>query len=156
MQLNIKADEGYEEKVKQYYSKHSTYHKGDAGLDLFILQDQTIPWNSRGVTINLGIRCEAYLSETSTFTKPTSFMLVPRSSISNTPIRLSNSIGIIDSGYRGPLIAKVDNIGDGDYNLREGDRYFQIIAPALQSIDCKIVDKLSSSSRGEGGFGSTN
>ena len=41
---------------------------------------------------------------------PTSYMLVPRSSISKTPLRMANSIGIIDAGYRGEIMAAVDNI----------------------------------------------
>jgi dUTP pyrophosphatase len=84
-----------------------------------------------------------------------SYLLVPRSSIVKTPFRMSNSIGIIDAGYRGNLMAYVDRLNNSDI-LRENERLFQIVLPNLKPIDrIEIVDELSSSSRGTGGFGST-
>ena len=51
--------------------------------------------------------------------KPTAYYLYPRSSMgSKTPLRLSNSVGIIDAGYRGNIIGVVDNISDREnYNI---------------------------------------
>ena len=54
------------------------------------------------------------------------YYLYPRSSISKTPLRLCNSVGIIDAGYRGNIMAFVDNI-DEDYDL--GTRLFQLCDP---------------------------
>ena len=83
------------------------------------------------------------------------YYLFPRSSISKTPLRLANSIGLIDGGYRGELIGMVDNIYDEDYQIKRGERYFQLVAVDSSPIEFELVDILSDSSRGEGGFGST-
>ena len=83
------------------------------------------------------------------------YFLVPRSSISKTPLRMSNSIGVIDRGYRGSLIAMVDNHSDQDYVVKRGQRYFQLISPTMEPITFELADKLIETSRGSGGFGST-
>ena len=56
------------------------------------------------------------------------YYLFPRSSISKTPLRLANSIGLIDGGYRGELVGMVDNIYDKDFHIKRGERYFQLVA----------------------------
>lgn len=85
-----------------------------------------------------------------------SYMLVPRSSIVKTPYRMSNSIGIIDSGYRGNIMAFVDVLGDGPIvEPKVGERLFQIVRPTLEKFDYEIVNELSQTERGTGGFGST-
>jgi arsenate reductase-like glutaredoxin family protein len=85
-----------------------------------------------------------------------SYMLVPRSSIVKTPYRMSNSIGIIDSGYRGNIMAFVDVLGDGPVvEPKVGERLFQIVRPTLERFDYEIVNELSQTERGTGGFGST-
>jgi dUTPase len=102
---------------------------------------------------------------------PCGFYLYPRSSISKTRMRLANSVGIIDAGYRGDLIAAVDTIGlfgstdiwhvwkETLSPIKKYDRYFQVCAPDLSPFLVHIVDAehdLSSpTSRGSGGFGST-
>ena len=83
------------------------------------------------------------------------YYLFPRSSISKTPIRLANSIGLIDGGYRGELVGMVDNIYSEDYHVKSGERYFQLVAVDSSPIEFELVEELSESSRGEGGFGST-
>ena len=102
---------------------------------------------------------------------PTGFYLYPRSSISKTRMRLANSVGIIDAGYRGDLIAAVDTIGlfgstdiwhvwkETLSPIKKYDRYFQVCAPDLSPFLVHIVDteeELSPpTARGHGGFGST-
>ena len=73
---------------------------------------------------------------------------------------MANSVGIIDSGYRGNIMAKVRNIpfnssDDLNYKIEEGTRLFQICAPDLSPFKVRLVNELSTTSRGEGGFGST-
>jgi len=163
MSLLIKPVEGYEEVVKEYYTSHGTFHEGDAGLDLFCLEDLVVPARAYSVKMPLGVSMEAFYPYTrgcgnkfSSECKPASFYLYPRSSTgSKTPIRLSNSVGIIDAGYRGPLIAIIDNISDEPFTMKKGERYFQVCAPDLRSIKFELVEELSDTSRGEGGFGST-
>ena len=80
---------------------------------------------------------------------------MPRSSISKTPLRMSNSIGVIDAGYRGRIMVPVDNHSGYDHRVKRGERLFQIIHPSLQPIQVEITDELTDSDRGEKGFGST-
>lgn len=105
------------------------------------------------------------------FNAPTGFYLYPRSSISKTRMRLANSVGIIDAGYRGDIIAAVDTIGLFGSNdiwhvwketlspIQKYDRYFQLCAPDLSAFQVHIVDTEAElgalTTRGEGGFGST-
>ena len=80
---------------------------------------------------------------------------MPRSSIAKTPLRLCNSIGLIDGGYRGEIMAEVDNIKGEDYTVEPNQRMFQLVAMNGSPISFEIVNELSKSSRGKGGFGST-
>ena len=133
-------------RVWDLYENHGHFHKGDAGLDLYIIRNQTIePYES--TLIKLGISCENLEN------KP--YMLMPRSSIAKTPLRLSNSIGLIDSGYRGEIMAAVDNIKNIPFTLQLGQRLFQLVGMDGSEINFELVENLSTSSRGSGGFGST-
>jgi len=134
-----------------FYINHSNYHEGDAGLDLFTLEDITIKAKTTS-KINTGIICEALSDDK---TKGLSFFMYPRSSISKTPLRLANSVGIIDRDYRGNLIGCFDNISNEDYVVEKGTRLLQICAPNLEPITFELVEELSETSRGGGGFGST-
>ena len=73
----------------------------------------------------------------------------------NTPLRLANSVGIIDAGYRGNIIGIVDNLSDEDFVIEQNTRLFQICSPSLSSISFSVVNVLSDTSRGTGGLGST-
>ena len=143
MKLNIKP---LNDKAREYYFEHGHFHDGDAGLDLYVLKEQKfLPGETK--LIKLGISCEPIDG------KP--YYLFPRSSISKTPLRLSNSIGLIDAGYRGEIMAPCDNIKDTEYSIEEGQRLFQLVASDSSPISFSLVDELSETSRGSGGFGST-
>ena len=94
--------------------------------------------------------------------------MYPRSSLSKTQLRLANSTGIIDAGYRGHLIGMFDVVNipqynsgqkDADYLGKRYDRYLQICAPGLVPIIVEIVelkyDLGLETERGDNGFGST-
>ena len=131
---------------REFYSDHGHFHDGDAGLDLYVLENQEIlPGETK--LIKLGISCQPE--------DGIAYFLFPRSSISKTPLRLSNSIGLIDGGYRGEIMASCDNIKNIKYTAEKGQRLFQLVASNCSPISYKIVDKLDDSSRGDGGFGST-
>lgn len=97
----------------------------------------------------------------------TPFYTYARSSMSKTPLRLANNQGIIDAGYRGPLIGMFDCIyknenvykSEYDWYMDAYSRMLQICAPGLVPIYVSIVNRAEdlgpSTSRGEGGFGST-
>ena len=136
------------------YSNHQHYNPGDSGLDLFCPETITIN-PGETVKINLQINCEA-LHDTIENTN-VSYYLYPRSSIIKTPLRLANSVGIIDRDYRGFIMAKVRNLGqpNSQHIIESGTRLFQICSPDLSPIRAKLVNQLTNTSRGEGGFGST-
>ena len=128
------------------YKNHKHFHQGDAGLDVYIVEDQII--NPGETTrIKLGISCENVDKK--------AYFLMPRSSISKTPLRLANSVGLIDAGYRGEIMAAVDNIKDNPHRLEVGQRLFQIVAMDGSEIQFDLTGELSQTSRGNDGFGST-
>ena len=160
---NSELKASYEERV----CKHNDLR--DAGFDLICPQDITITAGSIGNAIDLGVRCAARAATPEELLNrrvrriraqcPTlSYYLYPRSSISKTPLRMSNSVGIIDSGYRGELIAMVDHVGKNDFVVKKGARLFQLCGPCLSEIFVEFVDsvdQLGLTTRGSGGFGST-
>ena len=133
----------------KHWIDHPTYNNAkeneDTGLDIPMPITVTIPKKSKAFTIDLGIKGE----------QNHGYMLVPRSSISKTPLRLANSIGIIDKSYRGKVMVKVDNNSNTDFTINEGNCYFQIVAFNGVLPEYKIVKNLNYTKRGEGGFGST-
>ena len=149
MKLLIKPEDDF---TKAIYANHQHYNPGDSGIDLFSPETITVK-PGETVKINLQIKCEA-LHDTIENTN-VSYYLYPRSSIIKTPLRLANSVGIIDAGYRGNIIACVDNIKNEPYTITQGDRLFQICAGNLEPIVFKLVEELSNTQRGSGGFGST-
>lgn len=84
-------------------------------------------------------------------------LVVPRSSVgSKMKIRVSNTVGVIDSDYRGEIKLSLHNFGTEAQLLYNFDRLCQmVIVPYLPPDFHEIVDELGSTERGEGGFGST-
>ena len=82
-------------------------------------------------------------------------LLVPRSSMSKTPLRCANSVGIIDSDYRGELSVAYENISCSDYMIFRGDRIAQLIIVPIAIVDVEEAQTLSETERGDGGYGST-
>jgi dUTPase len=167
-----------DEKLKNIYKEAATKHNKkiqdcpdtiDAGFDLYAPlqqdkeQNQQIFFSPKNVNkLDFKIICSAQITIQSTDkTYNTGYYMYPRSSISKTRLRLANSVGIIDAGYRGHIMAMLDVIGntDTDYEGKAYERYIQICAPGLIPITVEIVDKIESlgekTERGQGGFGST-
>ena len=88
---------------------------------------------------------------------PVGYYSYPRSSISKTPLLLANSVGIIDSGYRGQIIGAFRNLSIEPYKVEQYTRLLQICAPDLRPFTVELVDNtfFEETLRGEGGFGST-
>ena len=94
---------------------------------------------------------------------PVSYYMYPRSSTgTKTPLRLANSVGIIDSGYRGNIIAAFDNVDndtDITYGVETYQRLVQLCPPDISHpMYVRLVDDiklLGETTRGDGGFGST-
>lgn len=130
-------------------AKIPTYaHETDAAADLYALETTVIEGNRLGTKIRTGINIqlpEGWLA-----------LVLPRSSMgTKTPLRLSNSVGLIDSGYRGEIMALYDNISDSPYTINAGDRIAQLLVMPNYRFQAKVVDVLADSDRGEGGFGSS-
>jgi len=128
----------------------------DSGFDLF-LPENTNCSSSAMNQLNLKIQCSAAMVCETGRRLNTGFYMYPRSSISKTMLRIANSVGIIDSGYRGNLIAAFDCMVP-NFLVYKKDRLVQICAPGLVPIYVRIVDDLGvdeETARGDGGFGST-
>lgn len=70
-------------------------------------------------------------------------------------IRPANCVGVIDSDYRGPVIVAVRNDTKEPQTINPGDRIAQLVVIPYLSVDINVVNELTDTSRGEGGFGST-
>ena len=141
-----------EAKIKSLGGSSKKIHL-DSGVDLYC-PDHVLVKPKETKFIDLGIKCSATSSITG-MNNPTAYYLYPRSSLSKTPLRLANSVGIIDSGYRGHIIAAVDNISDTEFLIKKGTRLFQICAPNLGFVYFNVVSELDKTVRGDGSFGST-
>ena len=141
----------------------------DAGFDLFA--PETIeffgpgwPQKSPVNKLDFKICCAARMHADTGKNYNTGYYMHPRSSLSKTQLRLANSTGIVDAGYRGHLIGMFDVVNSppnsqSSYSGMKCDRYLQICAPGLVPIVVEIVDSLrdlgDETERGAGGFGST-
>jgi len=139
-------------------------HFYDAGFDLYLphTNDDKGRTCFRGFNaankVDFKIKCCAQILSKHGETYFSPFYTYARSSISKTPLRLANNQGIIDAGYRGPIIGMFDCI-IGNYFADPFTRLLQICAPELAPIYVEIVDTVEelgpNTSRGEGGIGST-
>jgi dUTP pyrophosphatase len=119
---------------------------GDAGLDL--TATEIISNTTFGVTYGTGISME--------IPKGYVGLVYPRSSIRNYDLTLSNSVGVIDSGYRGEIqVTFKKTNGLDSLKYKTGDRVVQIIIVPYPKVTFVEVDELSKTERDKGGFGST-
>lgn len=140
----------YEEAAQQHNDSVENNPFPDAGFDLFIPQEQS---SDSGV---LKVNYEVIASMYDNSGNPSAFFLYSRSSIYKTPLRMTNSVGIIDSGYRGNLGSFFDV--SSPVLLKRGQRLVQVCAPNLDPFKVRLVsnvEELGQTARGEGGFGST-
>jgi dUTP pyrophosphatase len=132
------------------YTNYLRNERKDCGYDIYTEHEVIIAPGQVG-TLTFDLKCEARDPY-----GPVSYFLLPRSSISNTPLMMCNSIGLIDSGYRGTIMAKVRNMGSDPYTVTQGTRLFQLAPMSGHGwYKVTIVDELSETERGDGGFGST-
>lgn len=177
--------ETYREHIQKHNDSLKSNLFPNAGFDLFV-PDQTIIGPMGKTLVNLHVKCEMIHCKLSTYSligkyagdedttttedagMPTTlntvgtssssgFYLYPRSSITKTDLMLTNHVGIIDSGYRGYLMASVRNLGEKT-TIESMTRLFQICHPSLCPIYVVLMEEaeqLTPSDRGVGGFGST-
>ena len=185
MELKIFV-ESTDSDFKEIYIKSAKKHNDqwnqnefiDAGFDLYVPKsnfnsfNDTATYRNQINKIDHQIKCSATIIDP-VYTRPTGYYLFPRSSITKTPLRLANSTGIIDSGYRGNIIGVFDCIDTSLsketeqcllkenklYLVEPYTRLLQICSPTLTPIKVIVVDTMeelgTQTQRGTGGFGST-
>lgn len=118
---------------------------GDAGYDLYAAHDCVIKAKS-SASIKTGIALEL----------PKGYWLeiMPKSGLA-TKFDIAVHNGVIDNGYRGEIIVHVYNHSNNDYQFSKNDKVAQAIIRELVVFDIDETSELSSSDRGEKGFGST-
>lgn len=122
-------------------------HPNDAGLDLFAVEEQTLePGDSQliptGIAIELPPGTEAQVR--------------PRSGLAlKHQITVLNTPGTIDAGYRGEIGVILINHGKTTFNINQGMKIAQLVIAPVIHAKIEAVEKLSSTVRGEGGFGSS-
>ncbi len=173
---NINLKNKYQEAILKHNNSLENNEYPDAGFDVFVPDspaDNRL--SSHAFKIDFKIKCAMFnklsyvecsvKDETNIkykLNQPLGFYMYPRSSISKTPLRLANNVGIIDSGYRGNLggffdIQRGYQLGKHDI-YEQYQRLVQICSNTLEPFKVILVDdidKLGTTERGEGGFGST-
>lgn len=136
-------------KIKKTHpnGKIPTYATDGSGAFDFYSAEDVVVHENYAKAINLGVAMEVPDGHV--------LLLFPRSSIGkNTGLRMPNSVGVIDSDYRGTIHALYDNVWS-DYTVLTGDRIAQGIIVPIPKVEFEEVEELSTTERGEGGFGST-
>ena len=139
-----------------FYTSISNLNTENSGFDLYCVRDQMIEAKST-IYINFEICCQLLNEKVDENSNNYSaYLLMPISSIVKTPLRIANSVGLIDKNYTGQIKAYVDNISLTSFEIKKGTRLFQIVKSNLEPIhSVEIVNELRSTYRGNGGFGST-
>lgn len=137
--MNVRISDGVE--LPRYA------HEGDAGLDLRIKHDVSLEPGQR-INVGTGVAVE--------IPQGCVGLVFPRSGlVTKFGITLSNSVGVIDSGYRGEIGASLINTSDDTVTLDAGTRVCQLVVMPYVPCDLVPVDELSDTERGADGFGST-
>lgn len=135
---------------------------GDAGFNLPALRgEEIIESNVKSHQWHLGIRVRVRRKIQNTFVDWPWFLLPRSSTASKTPLRLANSMGIMDAGYRGEVVAIVDNVSDARKTFSSGRPYFQMVLPDAAPMEdpyvkIVVVADFPVTQRGSGGLGSTD
>ena len=150
------------------YYKTTTLNADNAGVDLYLPnkiafepgEKKLVSMGVRAVMVHSGeyknYREMQDISGINSNFRSLNYWMVPRSSISKTGLMMLNSVGVIDKTYRGELMAFLWNTTTSTIVIEAGNRLVQIVAGDMSDITAiRIVDSLPTSSRGEGGFGST-
>ena len=121
------------------------------GLDIYFQKDTELVIGTDNV-VNLGFCAEVPEGHVA--------LLIPRSSAGMRGLSLRNTVGVIDADYRGEWIAHIviDDVGNvwgKPIVYKRGDRALQALIIPFNKVDINIVDDLSVTDRGDGGFGST-
>lgn len=121
-------------------------HEGDAGMDLRAAEAVTIePMESE--KIRTGIAAE--------IPEGCVGLVFPRSGLGSKGLTMRNAVGVVDSGYRGEIMAAMWNTTEQPWRIGKGERIAQLVVVPYVRCEIEEVDGLSDTERGEGGYGST-
>jgi dUTP pyrophosphatase len=166
---SVEMKEIYAKAIKKHNERLLTDDFMDAGFDVYCPTQFAIV-SEKVNKVDFGLKCSASMvhhlpglsTEGGERRQSTGFYMYPRSSLSKTPLRLANSVGIIDAGYRGNLIGMFDykersvltggDLDQGWYLVERGDRLVQICAPGLVPIFVEMVGNVEELSRREPRF----
>lgn len=120
-------------------------HPGDAGLDLYSVEEITIkPRERKQIRTGLAVAVpDGYVG-----------LVWDKSGLSHKH-GLKTLGGVLDSGYRGELLVGMVNVSDKQYTIEKGHKVAQLLIQAVERANTKEVDGLDETDRGKGGFGST-
>ena len=122
-------------------------HEGDAGMDLFSVEEVVLKPMERKL-IHTGIRIQ--------LPKNTEAQIRPRSGLAlKNGITVLNTPGTIDEGYRGEIGIILINLGQEEFKVTQGMKVAQMVIMPTLTLDVEEVSELTLTDRGEGGFGST-
>ncbi len=140
MKITLKIKKLAEDAEVPFYA-----HDGDAGLDLYAIQDVTVVPGAR-VMVPTGIA-----------------MAIPKGYVGlvwdKSGLSMRNGLktlgGVIDSGYRGEIMVGIANISNEEYTIEKGHKVAQLLIQKVEHAEIEEVAELDNTVRGEGGFGST-
>lgn len=143
MELKVKQLENGIGLTSPFYA-----HPGDAGLDLRAAEDVTI-WPGERALIGSGIAVEIPEGHVG--------LVFPKSGRGvKEGLSIVNSVGVIDSGYRGEVgLSLINHDKSQPIYIKRDEKVAQLVVVPFVTCELKLVDELSDTSRGEGGFGST-
>ncbi|MGL6108214.1 dUTP diphosphatase [Romboutsia sp.] len=122
-------------------------HKGDAGMDLYSIEEVVIP-PSQTRLIKTGISLQ--------LPKMTEAQVRPRSGLAlKHSVTVLNTPGTIDEGYRGEIGVILINHGKEEFIVEKHMKIAQMVVKPIYDINILQVEDLNDSERGQGGFGST-
>lgn len=126
-------------------------HEGDACFDICTIDSYTL------TPATVHPTCSAVFRTGLSFEVPEGHVLLlfSRSGMGIKGLRLSNCVGVVDSGYRGEVMVSLTNDSQAHRQINQGDRIAQGMILPIPMVSLEEVSALSDSDRGEGGFGST-
>ena len=122
-------------------------HKGDAGLDLYSIEDVIVAAGERKL-VGTGFKVEIPMGY--------EMQVRPKSGLAaNYGITVLNTPGTIDCGYRGEVKVIIFNSSKENYQVKRGEKIAQAVIAKVEEAEIEEVEELSETTRGDGGFGST-
>ena len=137
--MNVKIKKLHKDAIIPSYAK-----PGDAGMDLTAVNVSFDEFDN--LVCETGIAVE--------IPKGYVGLVFPRSSISKYALHLRNSVGVIDSGYRGEILVKFGYAAE-QLIYKKDDKIAQLVIIPYPQVTFEEVEELSETERGKGGFGST-